>query len=244
VTMAGTWTHRDVNPAHTVELGLAVAKAHDWTNREAPRALQGLAIETAWLGTWFGGGRIVTSKAPDGTDLIQIAPNPTSPGERGQVARALFGSWDLLAFGTLQESDVETRATPQETGAWPLAIALIVVGVAHCAMLAYGAYQASQVVDRKLARDADAAKLTETHATTLEVLRAHAEREQKAGTTLPLDEPTRAALSQLLADQKALAQKQERPISSGAPEGSGSGVGFGFGTAAALAVAALVFLKE
>jgi hypothetical protein len=237
-----TWTHRDPNPAQSVALGLATAHGLDWSRGDAARALQGLAIETASLLTWFGGGAIRVTTAPSGDQLIQIDPQPTATNpERRQVARALVETWRLLGEGERAAEDYETRATPGETGLpWAAAAAIIVVGVAYAGALAYGAFQAAQVADRKLSRDADAAKLASTHATTLEVLHAHADREQAAGKELPLDEPTRRALTALLDDQKVLAQKQDQPLASGAPQGASSWFGIGFAVAAAAAVALLL----
>jgi hypothetical protein len=242
--MAATWTHRDVNPARSVELGLSIARAHDWTNPEAPRALQGLALETAWLGTWFGGGKIEQTTAPDGSTLIRIQPAAPGSDARGQIARSLFASFDRWVSVEQSTADYETRSTPVETGMWPLIVAAVIIGIARCAAIGYAAYQAAQVVDRALARNADGAKLAESHAATLAVLRVHAEREQAAGKTLDLDEPSRAALSQLLADQKAIASKRENPIPSGVPESSGSFFGLGFGAAAALAAVALFLVHK
>lgn len=237
-----TWTHRDPNPTESVRLGYEYARAGSWNGRDRVRALRGLAIESAWLQAWFAKGTLRATTNAAGETVIEIdaTPGPSATLERLRLAGAIYGTWRQLALEDLGASNIPDTdiGTPNDTGVWPLAVAAIVVGVAACAAIAYGAYQAAQVIDRKLSRDADTQKLVTTHAATLALLREHADREQAAGKDLPLDAPTTRALESLLRQQETIAKKSDQPLSSGVP---GTGLGWSGGLVlAAIAAAAIV----
>jgi hypothetical protein len=105
---------------------------------------------------------------------------------------------------------------------WPIAAIAVVVVVAGAAAIGYVANQASQILDRSLARNEDAQRLTQRDAETLKIIRDHQEEEQKQGKQLPLSEPQRLVLQALLEQQGAIVSKREAPLDGGPFGGGGN----------------------
>lgn len=244
--IAGLWFHDE--PAGVVR---AVESAHDVASRaawgkvplpDAIRALHGLLIETCALQARLV-GTISESAGENPEVLIDPRPMPGRAPERLAAARVLAGTPEILQAAAMQYG-VLTR-TQADAGALP-AVAIVAIVVVGAAAVAYCAHQAATVVDRDLARDADLQKLTELHAHTMQIVRAHVEREIAAKKTLPLDDASKAALKSLGAAQIEVAKRADMPLEPLGSVGQGLAAGaadagkwFGLSTGALLVVAAV-----
>lgn len=262
--MARTWTHSAASRAELtadIVAGLGRAISHDWQSGTPVAPVNDfrayLAYSAATAATLAG----LTVRLPDSSEDLsggrwRVNPNPRASAnqERVDLARALMRTWALLGARARLDGlpgpgvqELTTQHDSYDTGIAPLVVAAIAVAsVGISASLSYVAFQAAQVVDRYLARSEDTQRLVETDARLVELAALHADREKAAGKTLPIDEPTRQAVSSLTAAQKQILQR-EPELKSGLERLGGGFGGFSGGLSLGLVAAvvvAVVLLKS
>lgn len=213
--------------------------------RGARLALMGLADwDASALRAWLSRGAALRAELTGGIvqDADQLTATVTeAAGWRGAVANILGRTPEILADLSARPGDVvpvNPTTSGGEVGAWPVAV-VAVVTVGAVAAVAWCGYQAAQVIDRQLARNAAARELVRSDEIAQRLIEAHLERERAAGTELELDESEREVLGALLERQKAAAPHAP-PLS--APSSSGGGDLFGFGAALPVAAAVLALV--
>jgi hypothetical protein len=232
---AGTireWLHRSTSLAADADRG--AWQALSGTGLFDPAAFRAWLARGAELQATLAG-----TVAAEGTTIrATLDPSAAADDWRAEAAALLARTAEVLAERTALPTD---RVPPNpstddsETGAWPVAVVAVVV-VGAVAAIGWCGYQASQVIDRQLARDAASKELVRTDEIARRFLDAHLERERQAGKSLPLDAATAEALA-ALRERQRLAAPHAPPL---AAPSSGLGAGFGFG--AGLLVAAAVVL--
>jgi hypothetical protein len=225
------YVHRSTSLAGDAERGARVALMGlpDWD----PAALRAWLSRSATLRGELTGGVI--------QDTDRVTANVTGgAGWRGAVANILGRTPEILADLTARPGDV-VPANPTtsggEVGAWPVAV-VAVIAVGAVAAIAWCGYQAGQVIDRQLARNAAAREMVRADELAQRLVDAHLARERAAGRPLDLDESEREVLEMLLERQR-LAAPHAPPLAAPAAM---SGDAFGFGSILPIAVAAVVVL--
>jgi hypothetical protein len=232
-TVAGavrTYVHRSATLAADVQAGRTAA-------------LSGVAMWTAsnWRG-WIASGAALcadlTGGLEQGADGTLAARIGAGDGWRADAA-ALFGrTVEIIAGETVEADDVvpeDPETSGGEVGVWPVAVVAIVV-IGAVAAVGWCGYQAAQVIDRLLARDAAARELIRTDEIAQRMVDAHLERERAAGKSLPLDAATAEAL-ETLRQRQLLAAPHAPPLAvPGAELGGGWFGGFSAGGLVAAAV--------
>lgn len=209
------WVHHDAQLARHIEQAEARALRGDWKSGPfgaRAREWQAIVAETAYQIAKLQGKatRIVT---PQGEESLYIDPRltgPDVPAPRQLAARRLYRTLELLAAGAETSGDWETWAdqAPVETEGLP-AVVMVAIVVTAGAAIAYCGHEAAKVIDRELSRKEESARLVQAHATTLDLVDMHTEREDREGRQLPLDAATRAALDALASEQDKIAGKIE-----------------------------------
>lgn len=180
-----------------------------------------------------------TTPAPEGGLVAQTTTPPSTDREHQEAASVLGDSLGLLVALRAPEADkappvpASIRLSPSgvEAAGWPLG--LIVVAVA--AVAAYAIYEASTLAERWQHERERSAQLERAHVAAAELVRAHVDREQTAGTPLPLDPASKIALDALAAETAATAARQAPPRIVANVDGGAVGAGVG----ALVAIAAI-----
>lgn len=160
---------------------------------------------------------------------VAAQTNPENERARAMLAIGRTGKIFARAVGTgrgaltnwAPDGAFYTVAGASDTGALPLmvvAVVTVVVAVAESAAIAYIAHEARAAVENYLARDQTLKDLVRQDAQVLRVLDVHAEREEKAGKNLPLDDAEKAALGSLEKQQdqaEARLGKLSEPVKGG-----------------------------
>lgn len=222
------WIHRAPDVRELADASLAsIASRMPWSAPAAPDMFRGLLLETAFAVARArrfddGAGDTLAIRG-EGTELLILPDrNANLP-----LARALFRTPKILAEGlewpNASKPTIGTQSS--EVAGWPVAIGVALVVTAGAAVaVILCADEAAQVIDRKLARDADYALMVEQHAQALRLVRAHQDREDAARArgdiatdeTLPLDEASKSALGALEERQAAIVARGGAPGSIGA----------------------------
>lgn len=247
-----TWLHSDPRGPSAIPEAIRRAKYHKWSEVDDPYPLssgdrmadlRALIVATYWTRANLAGAVEIV----DASGRLQIDANAV-PVDRDKAlaSRALDRTWQILSAGQSETGQWETvqglRALPIEGGAFPVAIAMVVVAVA--AVAAWGVWCAKEAAEttHKLSIDDNHARMLETQARVLEILNAHAEREKAEGRPLPLSESERAAIDALLGIQTTAAKGAPPPLGDAFARGVG-GLG-GVATVVALMVGAYLIWKE
>ena len=179
--------------------GIRHLEAGDWSAsvRPAEEFLAVLALRLVLAGYLIGS--VNKSVSPDGLTTIQVVLDGRSaPRERLEAAQMLVAP--LGAYGDLAGISFRNQA---ETGAIPIPILIVGGAVAVTAVIAqayvvmYVAEKATAIVDGALKRNAAGSEIQRADAEVLKLVNMHIQREQAAGTTLPLDDATRQAIGGL-----------------------------------------------
>lgn len=249
------WSHIENDPRMTIPAALQVAKAGAWAGLDQSTRLRYLRM-------------LVVLSLQAGTMKLS---QPRPQGPEGRVEYGVYHPWmyrDSVSLeiastvlrtlqlivppGKYQVEDILTedggdtfyRGTPVEvdTGAFPLAV--WIVGAVACTVAAVLiAKVAGDVVDRQLTRSEDTRKLISSQASAVELVLKHAEREEKAGRSLPWEEAELMTIESLLNTQRRIAEKRNGPMPTpfgGAAKSLDSAmgkVGTGLGVAVPLAIA-------
>lgn len=239
--LPGQWYHQEPRAgslAATIEAGYARALSGDWssgTEGDRARAMWGFVIELAAVM-----GRLAGSVEVNG-DQVRIDPaiHPEVAQERKQASARLYRTADVL-MNVHESSGGLTTSTPTDTGAVP-AFALVVLGVAisiaGAAAVGYLGQKALEVVNQELARKDQLQQLAKVHAQVSALVRAHVNREDQLGKSLPLDPATKSALDTLGKAQESIGAA----VAPGSPESFGAAFGKTLGTGVVL-VGALALL--
>lgn len=257
MTIDRYWMH---SASSSDELGtdvaraMARAKSRDWASGSPVAQTNDLRAYLAYsaaIGSQFSGNDELTTAAEVAKGIFRVDPRPAASGEpiRTELARLLIRTpallWAMVSRDGVPEPGafavLRTQHDPEEVGILPLVgiVAVAVASVGVSAAISYVAFQAAQVVDRYLARDEQTERLVEVDARLLELASNHAQREQEAKRSLPLDAATRQAMAQLAAVQNAIVQREPELKSGIEKLGTGSGGLFG-GFSLGLVAAALL----
>lgn len=251
-----TWSHTESDTQTTLPKALEAAKTGAWAALDPPtraRYLRMLVVLSLQAGT-----------------MKNAMPRPAGPEGRieyGAYAAAQYRDRISLEIAstvlrtlqlivppgryTVQSIRTEDGGAPfllpgqpqeVEVGALPLVV--WIAGVAACTIAAVLIGKvAGDVVDRQLTRSEDTKKLVSSQAAAVEVVLKHAEREEKAGQSLPWDEAELMTIESLLKTQRRIAEKRETPLPtpfSGAAkslDNAMGSVGRGLGMAVPLVIA-------
>lgn len=244
------WTHTD--PRGIGALAAAAMRATDgrWSASAGGR-------EGDWR-AWLAGNAYVIAGLAGTAELdlsageLRLHPDlgrPNVSPER-QEAAAILARGLLVACGNPPRDELAktpnrlstdasgpalaTSAPPEAAGV-PALLAIVVVGVGVTVVLCYGAYQAAQVIDRKLSRDGDTQRMVANQTARLGALKLHLDAEAAAGRELPLSAAEKDALRALDQAQKSILEKREEPLPA-LPPGSAPVLALGgFGLGALLA---------
>ena len=190
-------------PATVRALAIGGAIACGWLRGQVVQGEAGTAIVRT--DTWATGGA-----RPNGAPAVQERDAAAAILERSlhtillarcpapQAAPALPPRMILAPSGTVE------AAAPFP---WPQVILILAVA----GVVAYAVHEAGAVAERWVEERARTTQLEQSHASTAELVRKHAEREREAGHDLPLDEATRLALQGLGAEQQATAARLSPP---------------------------------
>ncbi len=145
-----------------------------------------------------------------------------------------------------------TIGAEQDTALGPVLVGVVIVAAAIGLTLAacYAAQCAAEVIDRKLARDADTARMLQLQAGAIQIVTAHKAREIKEQRDIPYDAGELRVIDGVYATQREIARRDGTPLPNpfaGAVKGvervaDKAATGIGFGVVAAAAVGAVLFL--
>ncbi len=269
-----TWTHRDSHPKEALDLALG-ARSYlvrpdgvPMSTADRVRIVRTLAIATEYA---VENARVVGVPALQEKEVAirlgaEVRPELYATEDHWKAASALAETWHLFAgpgyrrIYTAVTADGEPPQLavdrvfpgPGEEAAFPplLAAAVIVVAVTvHAAAICYVAQIAGEVIDRKLTRDADTARMVATQAQAVALVDNHSERERKEARVIPWSPEEKRVLDALLGTQAKIAERTSKPLPNPfanvadkvgeATESTLSGVGI----AVALAAGAYVLLR-
>jgi hypothetical protein len=250
------WVHVARDPSElTAHVSRAMERARSGDWRADSASINDLRAYLAYSASVAAAvaGTVGQRRTEEGL-IESVDPRPRAGvrKDRGTLALALLRTPAIIGAQALGDglpplgdvAEFRTATEPEETGIAPLAIAAIAVAsIGASAALAYVAFQAAQVVDRYLSRREATAQLMETDSKLVELAASHVAREQVAGTSLPLDAGTKAAVEALTQAQRQILKAQPSLKSGfeqlGGAWSFGGGLGLGI-VVAALAVAWLV----
>ncbi len=269
-----TWTHRDSHPKEALDLALGARSylvrpdGTAMSTADRVRIVRTLAIATGYA---VENARVVGVPALKEKEVAirlgaEVRPELYATKDHWRAASAIAQTWELFAdpgyhrIYTAVTADGEPAQLardpvfpgPGEEAAFPplLAAAVIVAAVTvHAAAICYVAQIAGEVIDRKLTRDADTARMVATQAQAVALVDNHSERERKEGRVIPWSPEETRVLDTLLKTQAKIAERTNKPLPNpfanvadkvgDAAESTFSGVGI----AVALAAGAYVLLK-
>jgi hypothetical protein len=176
--------------------------------------LRALCAHTVFcISALAGSVSFIASSAHCKADPTQFA---FATDEHEQAARTLAASMMILAGpGAKPSSPVVTVAYDGQGGAegWPVIIAIIAVCVAVSAVAAaYMSEDASQVIDRKLAREEDSKRLIAAQAKAVDLVEQHLAAEAAQGKPASFSDEEKAVLNDLKQTQVAITSKKEPPL--------------------------------
>jgi hypothetical protein len=199
-----SWTHSDIDLA--ARLARADQRCVDGAWDQGTTQARADELRAILVGSSYLQARLVGTTTLTGDKLvIEPGPNPSPEPERMRAAQALAATWTVLAQGAKPPGVIVTSVR-SDTGALPAVAAVAVVAIA-VAGVAYCAYQASDIVDRQLARLMKARELVRVDQELRGLVNKHTEAEEKAGKALPLSPAISAAID-LLKTRQAEALKE------------------------------------
>jgi len=222
--MSLTWAHSESDPQVTARAALDAAQGGHWESLDAPTRLRYLRMLL-----------ILSMQAGQMTRQWPRPRGPEAPIEYGifrptqyrdqeslELASVVLRTPQLVlpsgsyAVRSAKTSDGEIAATEGDSqmfdvGAIPVVI--WVLGIAACAIASIViAQSAGDVVDRQLTRSEDTKRLLASQASAVQVLVAHAEREDKEGRAIPFTDAERAVINSLQGVQMKIAEKRQEPL--------------------------------
>lgn len=223
-----SWT--DARGKAALPAAVKRAKAGAWAS--PPTEVQIADLRTLMAHTVFcvaalgGSVQWVASSAHVKTDPTQFV---FASKDHEAIARTLAATPMVLAGpGARPSSPVVTvgYAGKGEAQGWPVIVAIIAVCVAVSAVsAAYLAEDASQVIDRKLAREEDTARMIAAQAKAVDLVEQHLAAESAKGSPIDFSEQEKAVLNDLKQTQVAITSKKEPPLITGGSGATGSWLG-------------------
>jgi hypothetical protein len=198
--MAATLSIQDRQLSVSATEGIRHLEAGDWSNSVRPgeEFLAVLALRLVLAGYLIGA--VQKNVSVDGLTTLHVEiGGREAPAERVEAARLLlepvgvYADMAKLSF-TWQTSD---------TGAIPIPVLIVggavavTVVISQAYVIMYVAEKAANIVDGALKRNAASSEIQRADAEVLKLVNQHVQREQAAGSTQPLDEATKMALSGL-----------------------------------------------
>lgn len=229
------WLHRSTTLADDAERGAMLALSG--TGLFDASAFRAWLSRSATLQAELAGSLV----AEGTTYRAVLDPGSAAEPWRAEAAALLARTPEILAERSARPSD---RVPPNpttaggEVGAWPAAVVAVLV-VGAVAAIGWCGYQAAQVIDRQLARDAAARELVRADEIAQRVLDAHLQRERSAGAPIPLDDSEIRILDVLRERQRAAAPHAP-PLA--APSSGLGMLGGGFSAGLLVAAAAVLAL--
>lgn len=221
--------------------GIRHLEAADWSTSVRPgeEFLAVLALRLLLAGYLIGTVNKIVGA--DGTTSLHVEIEANNaPPERAEVARLLVAPLGVYA----DMAGLSFTSQASDTGAIPVPILIVggavavTVVIAQSYVVMYVAEKAAAIVDGALRRNAASAEIQKADAEVLKLVNLHVQREQSAAKTLPLDEPTRFALSALQARVGALVKSAFDQPSKNFPTWALPAIGV---TAAAVVTAIIVY---
>lgn len=185
-------------------------EAGDWSSsiRPAEEFLALLALRLLLSGYLIG--TVAKNVSADGTTSLHVELDGGSAvPERLEAAKLLVAP--LGIYGDL--AGLKFASKTADTGAIPIPILIaggavaVTVVIAQAYVVMYVAEKASAIVDGALKRNAASSEIQRADAEVIKLVNQHVQREQAAGSTLPLDEATRFALAGLQSRVGALVER-------------------------------------
>jgi len=221
-----TWSHSESAPGSTGREAIEIAKQGAWATlspETRARYLRTLMILSLQAGLMTNAPP--RPGGPEGRiEYGRYAPGQYRDRESLEAASTILRTPQLvLPRGAYPAASAKTQdgapAVPEgepikvDVGAVPIVV--WVVGIAASAIASIVLAQtAGEVIDRQLTRSEETKKLLGTQASALEILTAHASREQKEGKALALTDAEKAVLNGLFNVQMKIAEKRETPLPS------------------------------
>jgi hypothetical protein len=190
--------------------GIRHLEAGDWSTsvRPAEEFLAVLALRLLLAGYLIG--EVEKAVSPDGTTTLRVSLNGgAATPERLEASKLLVAP--LGVYGDLAGLKFASQAN--DTGAVPIPILIaggavaVTVVIAQAYVVMYVAEKASAIVDGALKRNAASSEIQRADAEVIKLVNQHVQREQAAGSTLPLDDATRFAMSGLQSRVGALVER-------------------------------------
>lgn len=201
------------------------------TMDELVSELRGVVVRTTMVGA-----NLTTHPAPPPGSPAAVIPSLGDASYKnpwGRTVTACLLSTIVLLSGTKGgvPSDLQTHVrtfggaapafgpAPDVANPWLVGAAIIAGSAAWTIACCYIGQKTAEVVDRDLARDADLAKMVQTHGAVLQIVEAHTAAEVAIGKPIALNAAEELALAELLKTQAVIAKKTNTPLPTSMPTG-------------------------
>jgi hypothetical protein len=246
--MPSTLNIRDNQLALSAQAGIANLAAASWDASVRPaQEFQAVLALRIVLAAYLVGE--VTRQVSEGGQTIITATldNRHAPPERVAAAQLLLAP--LGAYSDLAGLKMTIQNDIGDVGAVPIPIPILITAgavavtmvLARAGVIMWVAQKAADIVDGALLRNDASKELQRADAEALKLVNNHVQREQAAGTTLPIDEATKTALQGLQARVDSIVQAS---FQSAAQKGLPSWVLPAAGIAAASLVTAVLVMSR
>lgn len=255
---------RDPSPDIGRARALARARAMSWdTSAESSDDLARLAVGSLYLAQHYldwtsstpaedAAFTSLTSDADTSGAVRLFDPPANLPTDRARAVAALLLPWRAMVT-TRDLVRVEQTTTYRsadavvsETSGWPLVVAGVALVTVAAVAVGVIVGDGMAVLDRYIARSEDTKRLVAKQAAAQELLRAHAEREDRAGKQLDMSAEEKAFYDSLIKDAHAIATKRDADFKTqslfGSVKDAAKSAGAGFGAGVALAAVGLAAL--
>lgn len=215
-----TWTHYDPNLPQSVDDGMAMLRAGDFTIGPTTAQLRGLqavlTLKAVIIGHLLGTATYSTDSTGDSQG--DIAGNLSVPGERGDAARALVAPvvvyYSLAGLPALDDYGTYESVAPADVGVWPLAV-IIVVGIAGAAVLGWGMQKGTELVKFFHTQNTQVSEIQKLDARVTDVLNKHVQVERDTKQVIPLSPAEKQVVADLNARIAQLQGQLTQPTSPG-----------------------------
>lgn len=198
--MASTLSIQDRQLSVSATEGLRHLEAGDWSTSVRPgeEFLAVLALRLLLAGYLIG--TVQKTVGTDGLTTLHVEiGGREAPAERLDAARLLLAP--IGVYADIARLSFTSQAN--DTGAIPIPILIVggavavTVVISQAYVIMYVAEKAANIVDGALKRNAASSEIQRADAEVLKLVNQHVQREQAAGSTQPLDDATKMALSGL-----------------------------------------------
>lgn len=235
------WQHTDSDPAVTAQQALVAARAGTWASLDSPtrirylRALLVLTLQVGLLRTTAPRPRGPESEPEYGDYRASDYPDETRLWVASTLLRTPMvlvprGHYVLQTVAKSVDGEPATFSGPGQPVETGLAPVVVVAAIAAVALVTVASeYIIGSVIDRKLEREQDTARLLGTQASAIDVVSAHLVREDKAGHHIDWSPQELAVLEALLKVQTTVTEKKQEPLPSPFPGATATLKGLGKG---------------